>query len=611
MRWTTATVLVGLFAIPCGGCESCLDLDDYRLVDHYDVGTGGSSSTSSTSSGTGGGSSQLCPEGEPISGTLHVSLPVAPGGSGDPNDPCQATTSTDGGIDVYAFDPAEGSCVAHGRITRADGASLDSTVRIHHTEGTTAFVVGTFRDGSLELPNSCTDSSAVTLQEPDGATDTLFVAQLIHTGSTFCTSWTRTAHTQASVTLQVNTIEAAASDGVAIGGSLGGAMAQFDTGGALIDVTGGAFVAQYSADGSLVLEGIRSFEGSADDAVMGLERFASHWLVTGALRVETPSCHGCTGTTQVIDPVNGCVGAGGSGGSGGGSGGSGGSSGGAGGSAVGDALNALLWSKPSGDVSCADFATYGSDSSGSADAQVGYGVGVLSGGGQCTTYWTGLAGRAAWPFDSGDPNTALDDVGAASADGFVMRLDGLDGLTCGVGAQQAWSVRSTPSDGSAILWGNRVATNACSEGATATALFNGAADSTVELNRCVASGTCAPHELDLDLADVASQLLVTGFSPSGALDWYAAFGPVAAAAFDAGGAPVGVARDNLTLDNRGNAYLAFATTGPLATQNVSLSDLCLGFQLDALAGVYVTAFEQGGSTGTDNAACSWAHRIAP
>ncbi|RLB62704.1 MAG: hypothetical protein DRI90_08485 [Deltaproteobacteria bacterium] len=268
-----------------------------------------------------------------------------------------------------------------------------------------------------------------------------------------------------------------------------------------------------------------------------------------------------------------------------------------------------MWRNAGGDPTCVDLDTYGSDRLGTADAQVGFGISALSGGGQCTTYWTGLAGRDVWRYDAGDSTTELLDAGGGSADGFVMRVDGSDGLACGVAAAHGWNLRLTPSEAATVVWGNRVATNACAEGAVATVLISDAAGSTVALNRCQQGGSCDVVDPGLVLAGGDSQLLVTGLSPAGNLRWYAVFGPVAEAAFDAGGAPVGVARDNLALDNRGNAYLAFATTGPLATENVSLVTECLGLQLDAPVGVYVAAFAEGGTA--DNAACSWAHYIAP
>ncbi|MBW2453107.1 MAG: hypothetical protein JRI68_01275 [Deltaproteobacteria bacterium] len=611
MRWTKATFLVALIAIPCGGCESCLDLDDYELVDYQPFpGTGGTaSSSSSSSSGTGGGTTGPCPD-TPILGTLHVAVPVEPGGSGANNDPCSAPTSLNGGLDIYALDPEDGTCVAHGRITQESGANLDSPPRIHHDMGTTVVVAGTFRDGALALPDSCAGGIQVNLIEDGSAVDTLFVAQLNRDGMEFCTDWVGTAFTAANVMLQINAVEQAnATGGVVIGGSLGGATVHFDDGGAGLDVTGEAFVAGYNPDGALGW--VDEFLGSGDGAIMGVERLPSDWLVTGTNRRETPSCHSCTGTTHVGDAVADC-GGGGAGGTGGGGGaggtGAGGGAGGSGGSSpTGDALNALLWNRPEGDVPCVAMDSYGSDAAGSADAQVGYGVGVLSGASQCTTYWTGLAGRAAWPFDVNAPNTALYDAGGVKADAFVMRLDGSDGLTCGVDAEQAWSLRLTPSGGGAVAWGNRIATNDCSDGATATILISGAASGTVALNRCLANGTCDAPPSNPALTDSASQLLLVGLSPNGVLDWHGVVGPVAeATTSNAGGAPVGQASGNLALDNAGNAYVAFETTGPLALQNWSPGG-CTNLQVGAPAGIYVTAFAQGGTDAA--AACAWFHRL--
>ncbi len=599
MRWTQATFLLALIAIPCGGCEGCLDLDDYELVDHQPFpGTGGTtSSSSSSSSGTGGGTTGPCPGGA-ITGTLHVTIPVEPGGSGASDDPCQASSSPNGGLDVYALDPEDGTCVAHGRITREAGATLDSPARIHRDTGTTVIVGGTFRDGALALPSSCASSIPVNLIEDGSAIDTLFVAQLEREGQGFCTEWVSTAFTQAGALLQVNAIEQANADGGAVvGGSLGGETVHFDDGGSGVVVTGEAFVAGYNPDGEL--SWVDGFLGSGDGAIMGVERLPSDWLMTGTNRWEDPSCHGCSASaTHVVDPAGDCIGAG--------SGGGGGAGGGGGGPA-GDALNALLWNRPEGDVPCVAMDSYGSDTEGPTDAQVGYGVGVFPGASQCTTYWTGLAGRAAWPYDASLPATTLHDAGGVTADAFVMRLDGPDGLTCGVDAEQAWSLRLTPSAVSAVAWGNRVATNLCADGATATVLISGAPSGTVELNRCLANGSCDTAETAPELANAAGQLLLVGLSQSGMLDWHGVLGPVAAAATsDAGGAPIGEVRDNLALDNRGNAYLAFETVGPLVTANIAPGS-CPDLQLGSAAGVYVTAFAQGGEE--ERADCVWFHRL--
>jgi len=619
MRRTMALGFATLVALGCAGAPGCLGLDDYQLVPPGSlVGGGGTGTGTGTGIEGGGGTGGLPDSCTETAGTVFVSVPIEPGATALP---CSPTPAAAGGLAIYAFDPS-GQCVAHDTIERAGGSTSTGAIRIDHRTDDLTHVAGTFRDGSLALPERCSDDSPVQLDLPPGAVEALFVATLrVHGGQTgaLCTDWARTAGATVLGALRVSALEADESGTVTIAGSLGGAEVTFSDEQSTSSIQGSAFVARYTSSG--LLDGQVAFQGGAFDDVLGLDHVGSRWLATGALLYEQPSCLACTGTCNVLGAAAACVGAGGSGGAAGsgGSAGSGGTAGaggaagaaGAGGAAgapPGDGTNAFMWRSPTTALECERLDSFGSDLEGSGDAQAGFDVATRWNAGTCQAYWTGLAGRGTWTFDAADPSSALFDSGGTIADGFVAKLSGTDFDECALGAQYAWNVRLTPSAQGAVLWGNRVAARACAEGSVLTAFVTGAPLGMVSLHRCAQSSGCAPTGVDFQLVDAPSQLLVIGLDTDGSLAWHGVLGPTDAGSFAVGGAVMGEVRDDLKLDNRDHVWLLVQTTGPFTTSNVTTT-MCPELATWTDPGTFVVGLSPNGSNG--QADCEHAVQLGP
>jgi hypothetical protein len=626
-------LLLAAFPAAATGCESCLGLDDYTLVPDAAGGTGSGPSPSACQS--------------PVLGSVFVTTAVEGGGGGGAGggagDACDAPSSEEGGLDVIAFGLDFGQCAARTRIVKSAGATVVSPPRVHHNSASVVPVAGSLRGGSLTLPQRCTESSSVVIEEEPGATDTIFVARLRLEGSTFCTEWARRAFTSdagAAGSLRIHAVEVSDTSGdVAIAGTLGGALARFEDAATAEDVKGKAFFARYSADGSLA--GLSAFRGdlSAADAAMSVSATEDGWLVTGSVKGEKPSCYDCGGASNVLDAAGVCPpasgggagGAGGAGGDGSGSGGAGGNgngsgggsgAGGAGGDGSGsggagggggapgpDAQNAFLWRRSSAASTCSIWSSVGSDRLGSGDAQVGFDVSAVSSSSACATYFTGLAGFDAWRFVGDQAFTALFDTGGLSRDGFIARMTGSEALDCGPSGDLAWSARLAPGNVSGVVAGDRVIGARCSDSLTAAAFVRGAAGGSVDLFVCAADGSCAKSEARPSLASIAEeQLLLLGLGGDARLQWSGAIGPVSADADAAAGSFVGRPHGDLAADTHDTLYMVVTTTGPMRLSNMEPFG-CDKLVEGAPAGTYVMGLAQSGFI--DKARCLWARRILP
>lgn len=618
MRRVATLLFALLVVVGSVGCESCLDLDKVELVPAGSLGGTGGTETG-TPTGTGGTGGQPPDPCEQAEGYLFATVPVAPGGTARP---CSAPPSSSGGMRIYAYDPALGTCEAYGTISRLGSAELKGAVHLSHRTDDSTYAAGVFRNGSIELPRNCDNTGALEVDLPAGSLEAIFVAQLQVTGSSLCTEWVRTAGADSEGVLTVSAVETDDAGAVAIGGTLNGALTSFDDGTGTTDAQGTAFFARYRGDGSL--DELVAFDGGALDDVKGLDAHGSGWLVTGTLQSENPTCHGCTGTSNVENAADECGGTAGAGGAGGGATGGGGAgtgggatggagtgggaAGGAGGGSATDTHNAWLWRWTSTGATCTPFDTYGSDRLPNTDAQAGFDVSALPASTSCTTYWTGLAGRDVWRFDQDDANTALYDAGGASLDGFIMRLNSDNQLSCGPGAAQEWSIRLTPTPSSAVVWGNRISARACSSGAIVTAFVTGGSQGSVALQRCQQTGTCNSAGADVQLISEPSQLLVMGLDGGGSVAWHGVLGPVQASTITFGGAVMGQQHDNLALDNTDDIVLAVTTSGPLTMSNVH-DTYCPDLADYDEAGTYLIRLGKDGDNG--QAYCGWSAQIAP
>ncbi len=594
MRHLLPLTLLPFASLAAAGCEGCLHIEDYTLVPNDGGPTG------TTGTGGHGGAPDPCEAGAP--GAVIVTL------ASDSSDAvttdgasCALASDARPGVDVLALDPRSGDCLARARVARDAGVELSTELRVRYDDESTALLAGTLRGGSISLPLQCSASSSVVVDPGPGATDTIFVAALRLAGSAFCTEWVGRAWTtdpSAAGALRVHAVGADGSGRVAIAGTLSGFAAELEGGAsANMQAQGNAFFARWTGIGALDTAAALPADPGAAGVALGLGVVQGSFLVTGALRAEAPGCYGCEGSASVLDAAQQCPAGLGGGGGGGGSGGAGP-----------DSDNAFLWGPGAGSA-CAQLSTFGSDRLGPDDTQVGFGVSAAPGRATCTAYWTGLAGHEPWRLAAGDPTTALYDTGGLTRDGFLARLDGGDALGCGAGSGPAWSVRLAPVQASAIITGERVRAQRCSDGATAAILARSAAGGAVNLHRCRTGGSCEPSIDTLSLAGSADQqLALLGVDGDGAPVWQATIGPVDLDADAASGALTGRSLSDLDLDAHDDIAIVVRTTGPLALQNVEPFG-CVDLEPGAPAGTWAIGLERGGFQG--RAQCSWAKRIAP
>ena len=292
------------------GCQSCLHLDDYQLVEQAPTTTTKPTTTTPSGSGGAGGSS---PCQQPASGTLFVSAPVKAGASQAL--PCEVAAATADGLDVLALNPVNGACQAHARIEVQASATIDASLRVFNSSGDHFHVAARYRGGDLSLPDDCEGSSVIVTTEP-GAKDGLMLASLRRKGTSICTEWVRRAWTKDAAALMLHDLTTDSDDGrVAIAGSFEGASVELEDGTATTQAQGAAFWATYDIKGTLI--SVDTFGSTNQDAVRGVRFLSGGALLTGTLLKEDPACHGCEGTNNVMDAADDCPGGGGAGGSGG------------------------------------------------------------------------------------------------------------------------------------------------------------------------------------------------------------------------------------------------------------------------------------------------------
>lgn len=594
----TTAFVAGALGLVALGLSACLDLDEYTLVPGSPPYTGGGGGQGQ---GGTGGTPEECLSAT-SQGIVFATRVAEASTAGSGEGACAVPSDLAGGLDVFAFEAGGGECLASARVVERDGATLSSDARVSHSSSDVVYVAGSFRGGSLELPQSCVGGSTVLATEEPGATDSLFVAGLRVAGAGFCTELHHVAWTDdpaGAGRLAVRSVSPGP-QGVAIAGSLGGVTAHFED----EVVTGGSFFARVSATGTLV-EAL-AFGSTPDDGAMALGSTDFGWLASGTLQHESPECHGCTGQNHVANPAGSCDAVGGAGGGGGAGGAAGG--GGSGGAAP-DSQNAFLFRRQSSDGTCLRLDTFGADQDGDSDAQIGYGVSARGAPTSCRAYWTGMAGRGTWRFNGADPLSALFDTGGASVDAFVTRFDGSSTSDCGNGAGHAWNLRLSPTPVNAVVWGNRVDANRCSDGAVLTAFADQASGKTLGLHHCDAAGMCQLNASAIALASGPErQLVVIDLTPEGALRWFSAFGPVAEGADAlAGGSPVGATRDNLARAPNDNLSVLVETTGSMTIHN--LEAFSCGQVLDSAppAGTYLFHLNGGGLS--DKGRCEWVRRL--
>jgi hypothetical protein len=580
----TFTLSALAFCLGAAGCEGCLNLDDYQLVDaDFPIGGGGSGASISTGGGGEGGTGPGC---DVVAGFMLVTLSVDASGAIGPCD-----DSVQPGARLYALSPEDGSCLAHAAIRAEPGAQVRVPLAVRHRLDNVAYVVGGYDGGSAALPDDCNGTGEVLL--PPVVTGTgLFVARLERQNFGYCTQWSRVA-TAPAAPFEAMTYEVDAAGSIAVGGRLGGQTASFDSGAGLVDVTAGAFFAHYRVDGTL--DDLVAFDGDGDDTILGMKSVAGDWLVAGTLRREDPVCHGCTGTTQVVAAAADCGGVGGAGG-GGGQGGAGGQGGGQGGGmAASDANNALLWRWTGPTLACSDVDTFGSDAD-PADAQAMFDVDTRINSGGCVTYVTGLAGRAAWRLGA-DPVTTLFDAGGATSDGFVASRVSTAG-SCGAG-ELSWSARLSADSG--VTWGNQVRASRCGAGAKLSAHVAGSAAGAITMHRCDAAGTCTSDD-PLDVGS-GNRVAIVGLDQDGSASWHASFGPSVAGATSLGAAPSGELVHDLAVDNRDHLAIVVETSDALVESSLDV-EACLGFSLNTPAGRYAIGLEPTGNSAGEGV-CTW------
>jgi collagen type VII alpha len=625
--WPSIALLSALLALPLGGCEGCLDLEEYSLVRSDGSSSGGSSGSSGSStggSGATGGSTDSCGVAGFAGAVYAVFAASAPGPA---DGACAPEAGTGPGVELVALDPADGACIARTRIVAGAQTRFEASPRVEHALDDVVVVAGTFRDGPLDFPPECGSGSAQVLEPATGARDSLFVARLRREDTAFCTDWTRragTEETRASA-LRVHDVRAGDDGSVAVAGGLGGALVRFDEVGGTRAVTGGAFVAVWSMTGTLRTVTALASRDAADDRAFSVDHRGSSWLASGSALIEDPACHACAGSSYVTERANVCAvdGAGGAAGAdaaGGGagvpidaaidvddaSGGSAGSGGVAGSSGApgfdassSDTLNAFIAVTDSG--GCARFESFGSDRDAS-DVQAAFDISHSTR--SCGAYVTGLAGVGAWPLDAVDGGSAMAPGDDAVADGFLARFAGGQTVGCGAGGP-SFALRFS-SPGGTI--GERVAAARCSEEATALAFVRGAAGQTLELELCRPGAGCDAQATTATLGQQAiDQLAVLGVGADGALAWHAAFGPVALEATTPGD-PFGArARADLTLDQRDNVYLLLETRDALQSHNLETSECEELADAGAASGIVLISLLRGGTTAQGQ--CHWARRL--
>ncbi len=477
--------------------------------------------------------------------------------------------------------------------------------------------------------------------------------------------WTRRAWTELPAEpspLQVRALDLDPTGLAAIAGSLGGASVFFEDEEGTQELTAAAFFARYSQTGTLQ-ELVRFEDGAPRDAILDMIPATNQWILTGTVQREQPTCQGCSGTVHVTEPAAvSCPGAGGAGGTGGvggtggtggtggndhhrrlgwsrrhrrgsggmtvtggsggtggtggmtttgGTGGVGGTGGTGGGMPVVDNQNAFLWPHQSSSDSCQSFTTFGSDSLGDDDAQIGFGLSTVPSLEGCSLFFSGLAGRDAWRLSSFDASTALFDAGGATMDAFIARTDG-SGPLCDGTAGPRWNVRLTPFGAGASAVTERVSGERCSSFATSvgTTLVRGGTSGNLSMYRCTTGEACetsrhhppARHGRQPAPRDHGARY-------DGEHDWSGMVAPVRAGGDAAAGTFTGRSHHDLTRDGSDDLDLViFTTDGPLALQNVNGIGDCEGLvEPPARAPTSSRSARSPGHLAT----CDWVYRIGP
>lgn len=605
------------------GCEGCLGLDDYDLVPPGSIDIGGNGP------GQGGGPTTPAECNAAPSGTVYVSRHVLAGEF--PEESCGAPYAESDVIDILALSPLDGSCLAHARMELTGGASLGSRIRVTHaaSDDSPVAVAGTFQGGTLSFPPLCGagDGAALLVTAEPGSTHSAFVSLLREDGATFCTDWVRRGWTTNGSPIEIFDLETTG-DTVALSGRASApGLSFFDAGTHTATTEGVAIHVEFDINGQLT--SAYAFGKGEADAATSTAFVDDDALVTGSLFQSDAACAGCAGESHVVDAGANCSsaagGAGGSGASAGGAGndgiggaeGSGGSDLGSGGSAGGglveaggggagsvvppDSQNAWLWQRTAGDSSCEGFTTFGSDSGGPADAQVALDIAARRFGAECQTYFAGLAGQAAWPWQKADALSALFTPPGDTLDAFLIASRG---TTCGVDAVYQWSTRFMPASVNGAAWVNRVEALGCETGAVATLLVSGDAAS-LRATTCDAQRHCG-QDVNLILPGGGNQMVIASVSALGAVRWHGSLGPVEHTGYPAGAIQLPAPIDHLATDKRDGSYMVFRSIGPLLTNNLDLSP-CPALEGSPAPGTFVMALAQSGNNG--RAVCAWAKRF--
>jgi hypothetical protein len=250
--------------------------------------------------------------------------------------------------------------------------------------------------------------------------------------------------------------------------------------------------------------------------------------------------------------------------------------------------------------------TFGSDRLGADDSQIGHGVGEDPDPSSCSSYWTGLSGRDPWRFDASAPSTGLFDTGGASLDGFLARFDG-----CGVADGYSWSLRMTPTQADAVVWGERAAALHCKDGVVTTTVVKGAPGGSIDWHMCSVGGDCEATESAVALSgDSAQHLVITELHGDGSLAWHGVFGPVGLDADAGAGTFAGRSHSDMAKDTGDGSYVVLTTTGPLSVRNVEPFAGCSEVLAPgAPAGTFMFHLQRGGFG--EKAFCEWALRLGP
>lgn len=575
----TTWLILGL-AVAASGCDGCIQLEDYTLVP---AGEGGSGTSSS--SGAGGGS--VCGES---GATVVVTLPATT----EVFDDC--TAGSGDGFDVLALDTNRGRCLARQRILLASGSLPDVPPRVSVTFDDTAVIAGTLQGSTLELPNDCSTGAGVPVAADDGAVDAVWVAWLRRDADVLCTERVRVGSTEASGRLRVTSLRRTNGQTVVAG--------YLDAGGTLrldddsVAAPGGAFALRFSSQGAL--QPSPSFEGTGDDRFLGVGAIGTTSLVSGSLRYEDPSCHGCTGISEVANPADACpMGGGGAGGTGGAMG-----QGGAGGSAT-DTHNAALLAWPPGET-CGRLGTHGRDGL-LDDAQLGAHADGVQDDAGCRGAFVGSAGRSAWPFARLDDTTSLFDASGPGSDAFIFGTQGSTTLDCVSGTGFDFSLRATPSIAGATAWGQRVVAARCRAQALASLFVVDAAGGRLDIHRC-ADGSCAEADANISLASGADGQLVLLSADRSEVKWHGVLAPVVPPQTILDGRVLSDGGDHLAADGNDRLFAIFTTTGPLQRSNFE-DGFCDDLPQGAPAGTWLLALDPDGFS--DRAMCRWAIFLGP